>query len=211
MMKLAPLGLLPLALFACSPGPWSAPGTAVLSDLEDFQIVPSSAHENQDGIGTLIFGDIMVYDEMSEMALNNIEVEILTAWSGVYVLPESAIKLVQYPEAPADVMNGDATTADYCDIDPVDGYIDGDAPDWCSWWWDTDTAAFYEFGGDYAMSTETYQPTYMIGSTDSRGILRFYLYVDSMPHDAEGVDFAGASIWISIGVDALSVAIEVDS
>jgi len=209
MLKFVPLGLLPLALFACSSGPWPAPGSAVLSDLEDFEIVPSSAHVSQDGIGTLILGDIMVYDEMSEMALNNIEVEILTGWSGIYVLPESAVKLVQYPQPPADVASGDAVPADYCDIEPADGEIDSNAPDWCSWWWDTDTAAFFEFGSDYAMSPENFQPTYMIGSTNSRGILRFYLYVDSLPND-DGEDFTGSGIWISIGVDALNVAIEVE-
>ncbi len=210
MMKLATFGLFPLALAACSGGPYPAPATAVLSDLEDFTLVPSTAHRTQDGLGTLVFGDIMVYDDETEMPLNNIEVEILTGWSGIYVLPESAIKLVQYPQPPVDVQDGSSTVADYCDIDPEDGYIDSDAPDWCSWWWDTASSSYYELGGDYAMTSDNYQPTYLIGGTDGRGILRFYLYIDSMPFNTEDETFSGASIWISIGVDTLNVAIDVE-
>ncbi len=205
-MKLATCGLLPFLLTACT-GPWPAPATAVISDLEDFTLTPTSAHTSQDGIGTLVFGDVFIYDEVSEMPLNDIEVELLSGWSGIYVLPESAIKLVQYPNPPSDVADGTASVSDYCDVNG-DGFIDGDAPDWCSWWWDTESAAFYEFGGDYAMTPENYQPTYMIGSTDSRGVMRFYLYIDSMPYDAEGETFSGTSLWISIGVDQLTVEID---
>ncbi len=210
MMKLVTLAVLPLGLIACAGGPYQAPNGAMLSDLEDFQLTPTSAHQTQDGIGTLVFGDIMVVDEESEMPLNNIEVEILTGWSGIYVLPEGAIQLVDYPAAPDDVQSGNASVADYCDIDPADGYIDATAPEWCSWWWDTDSMSFFEFGGDYAMTSENYQPTYMIGSTDNRGILRFYLYIDSMPYSGEDESFTNSTIWISIGVDTLGVSINAE-
>lgn len=208
MMKRITFGLLPFALIACSDGPWPAPATAVIGDLEDFEIVASSAHISQDAVGTLVFGDLLVYDEVSEMPLNNIEVEFLALWSGVYMLPESAIKLVQYPQPPDDVIAGTASVDDYCDING-DSFIDSDAPDWCSWWWDTESAAFYEFGGDYAMSTENFQPTYMISSTDSRGICRFYMYVDSLPYSEESGEFSNAGIWISIGVDVQNVGLEI--
>ena len=208
MMKRLTFGLLPFALIACGDGPWPAPSTGVISDLEDFEVVPSSAHISQDAVGTLVFGDVQIYDELNERPLNNVEVEFLTNWSGVYVLPESAIKLVQYPQPPDDVLAGTASVDDYCDING-DTYIDSDAPDWCSWWWDTESAAFYEFGGDYAMSTENFQPTYMIGSTDNRGVCRFYMYIDSLPYDEDGGAFSNAGVWISIGVDALNVEITV--
>lgn len=211
MMKFTALAILPLTLFACT-GPYQAPYGAVILEVEEFSLVPTSAHISQDGVGTLLFGDLVVYDEVNEVPLNDIEVEILTGWSGVYVLPESAIKLVQYPERPSDVEDGTATTAEYCDIDE-DGYIDPSAPDWCSWWWDIESSAFYEFGGDYAMTSQNFQPTYMIGATDNRGILRFYLYVDSMPNegDGESVIFSSSSCWISIGVDTLLVEITTGS
>jgi hypothetical protein len=208
MMKRVTFGLLPFVLIACSDGPWPAPSSAVIGDLEDFEIVAGTAHQSQDGVGTLVFGDVLVYDESTEMPLNNIEVEFLTNWSGVYVLPETAIKLVQYPQPPEDVIAGTASVDDYCDINE-DGAIDSDAPDWCSWWWDTESSSFYEFGGDYAMSSENFQPTYMISSTDSRGVCRFYLYIDSLPQDSDGGSFYGASVWVSIGVDALNVGLTV--
>jgi hypothetical protein len=209
MMKLVTFGLLPFALIACGGGPWPAPATAIIEEVEDYSIVPSSAHEAQDGLGTILMGDIMVVDELTEMALDNIEVEILTGWPGVYVLPEGAIKLVDYPAPPDDVLSGASGVSDYCDVDS-DGAIDGDAPEWCSWWWDTDSAAFYEFGGDYAMTSENYQPTYMIGSTDNRGICRFYLYVDSLPMNEAG-EFSSVDIWVSIGVDSISLTLDAGS
>ncbi len=206
MTKLTPL-LLPAFLVACSSGPYPAPATAAIQDFEDYALTASSAHATQDGIGTLLLGDVMIFDEESQMPLNGIEVEIMTAWSGVYVLPETAIKLVDYPSAPDDVTSAEDVKS-YCDIDPEDGYIDASAPDWCSWWWDTESGMYYEFGGDYAATPDNYQPTYMIGGTDSRGLMRFYLYIDSLPNDGEG--YEGTSFWISIGVDTLTVEIDAD-
>jgi len=202
--------LLLLGLIGCSGGPFPAPATAVLGDFEDLTLVPSSAHVSQDGIGSLLIADALVTDEKSGEPLNNIEVEVLTGWSGIYVIPETAVKLVDYPEAPADVDPDDpASVAAYCDRDPEDGMIDADAEDWCSWYWDAGTGAYYEFGGDYAMTPDNYQPTYMIGGTDVRGICRFYLYVDSLPYDGEA--FTSASVWVSIGVDSTSFAIDVEN
>ncbi len=208
MMKLVTPALLSTFLVACPTGPFPAPATAVIEDMEDYGIVPSSAHLSQDGVGTLLLGDILIFDEVSEMPLNNIEVEILTGWSGIYVLPETAIKLVDYPSAPDDVTSAEDVKS-YCDIDPDDGYIDASAPDWCSWWWDTESGLYYEFGGDYAMTPDNYQPTYMIGGTDNRGLCRFYLYIDSLPNNGEE-EFDGASFWVSIGVDSLTIEIEAD-
>ncbi len=206
MNKIAALGLLSLALSACQSS-WPAPASAELSDLEDFEVVTSTAVQTADGVGVLLFGDIMVFDSDTDMPLNNIEVEILSNWSGIYTIPENAIKLVDGVSAPADVVDGTTPVADYCDVNPADGYIDADADDWCSWWWDTESQAYYQFGGDYAMGPDNYQPTYMIGTTDNRGVLRFYLYIDAMPYDAENATFSDAAVWFSIGVDTLTVAI----
>jgi hypothetical protein len=150
----------------------------------------------------------MVYDEVTQEPLNNIQIEVMSNWSGLYVLPQSAIKLVDAPEAPQDVLDGTAAPSEYCDVDG-DGTIDYDAEEWCSWWWDTETSQFYQFGGDYAMTPSNYQPTYMITGTDSRGLCRFYLYVDSLPYDPSTESFSGISFWISIGVDSIIGEIDV--
>jgi hypothetical protein len=212
-MKTARCVLIPLLTFACNGGPYPAPATAVLQEMENVSVTASTAHTAQDGIGTLLFVDAFVYDENTEVPLNDVIVEVLTGWSGIYVLPQSAIKLVDYPAPPQDVQDGTTSPSEYCDTDPQDGIIDDDAEEWCSWWWDTESAQFYEFGGDYAMTPGNYQPNYMIGGTDERGICRIYLYIDSLPYSGEGDQgsFSNASFWVSIGVDSTTVDIEVES
>jgi len=207
-MKTSRCLLIPLLLAACNGGPYPAPATAVLEEMENVSLVASSAHVAQDGSGTLIFADAYVYDSETEMPLNNVQVEVMTGWSGIYVLPQAAIKLVDYPSAPDGIEDGTESPADYCDQDG-DGYIDEDAEEWCSWYWDTESGQFYEFGGDYAQTTGAYQPTYMLSGTDERGICRFYLYVDSLPYNDTEAAFSGASFWVSIGVDSATVEIEV--
>lgn len=209
-MKLLALTAVPLLLSACASGPWPAPSTAVLSELEAYILVPSEVHIYQDGFGTLLFADAIVSDESTGLPMDGIEVEVMTNWSGVYVVPQSAIKLVDYPSAPEDVLNGSAAPAEYCDVDPADGLIDANADEWCSWWWDTETSQFYQFGGDYAMTNDDFQPTYMASGTDNRGICRFYLFVDSLPYSEESGEFSSTSFWVSIGVDAVVGEITVE-
>jgi hypothetical protein len=211
-MKRITLGMLPILLVACADGPFPAPGTAAIQEFDDLKINATSAHIVQDGVGTLVFADVLVYDEMTDMPLNNIEVEILTGWSGVYVIPDTAIKQVDYPSAPADVMDGSTPVSDYCDTDN-DGRIDAGADDWCSWWWDIEGGGFFEFSGDYAMTADNYQPTYMLGATDNRGVMRFYLFIDSLPSTTNGddIDFNSTSFWVSIGVHSVTGAIDIQN
>ena len=92
-----------------------------------------------------------------------------------------------------------------------DGYIDRDAPDECSWNWDTSGDVYFEIANDYAAA---YHANYLIGATDNRGIFRTYVYVDSLPStgggddDASGeVKYDGVQIWTSIGVDTAELSI----
>ncbi len=207
---------LPLFLSACANGYYPAPAWAAMSEIEDITIAPSTSLVSQDGLGVLILGDILVYDTNTEQPLAGVEVEMSTMWSGLYVLPETAIKLVDYPEAPEDVQSAEDVAA-YCDVwpDGGDDQIDADAPDWCSWWWDTETGQFYQFGGDYAMTPDNYRPTYMISGTDNRGLMRFYLYVDSLPYTATEDEttgsFSSAGVMASIGVENMTFSVLAES
>jgi hypothetical protein len=214
-MKLSALASLPLMFAACAllsaacgGGPYPAPAGTALSEIEAFTIVPTTAHTTQDGFGTLLFGDVIAYNESTNEPLDGVQIEVMSNWSGMYVMPQSAIKLVDAPAAPEEVQNGTTAPSELCDTD-ADGLIDYDAEEWCSWWWDTETEQFYQFGGDYAMTPSNYQPTYMTTGTDNRGLCRFYLYVDSLPYNEGANAYSGVTFWVSIGVDAVIGEIEV--
>ncbi len=190
-----------------------APAYARLSDQGDVTLAWSSEfNDTDDGVGVLVLLDFMVYDEEQGIPMENIRVEVLSTYGGVYVIPKTAVKIVPYP-----IMTEEEKAA-LCDQtgggengDEPDGYIDPDAPDECSWNWDTSGDVYFEIGNDYAAA---YHANYLIGATDNRGIFRTYVYVDSLPRtgggdDEEGGDvkFDTVNIWASIGYDQTEVAI----
>ncbi len=194
----------------CADGPYSAPAWASIVVPDAITLGSSDAYLEQDNTGSLIIADVAVVDEETGEPMNGIEVEVLTSWSGVYLLPEAAIKMVDYPAAPDGVSSWE-DVSNLCDTDQ-DGYIDADAEDWCSWYWDLETGSFYQFGSDYA-DAEDYRPTYLISGTDNRGLLRFYVYVDSLPYEAGGEEtasFGSANIYASIRVSSDSFEVGVD-
>ncbi len=174
----------------------SSPGDITLSWHQDFNGV-------DDGIGSLFLLDFMVYDSESALPLENIRLELLSGYGGVYLIPQTAVKIVPYPTLDDD------EKAALCDADD-NGYIDDDAPDSCSWNWDTSGDVYFELASDYA---NAYHPNYLIGATDNRGIFRTYIYVDSLPSsggsDEEGgedIQFQTVSVFANIGVDTTEVS-----
>lgn len=175
---------------------WEAPAFAALQMPADVTLTVSSVHESVDNSGSLLIVDVLVYNEDDGMPMDNIQVEVMSNWYGAYLIPQWAVKQVDYPGAP-----------DYSDCDSDgDGMIDADAPDECAWVWDVESSTYVEFAVDIA---EGYQPTYLVAPTDHRGLLRVYVYIDSMPATVDtstgeesSTSYSDIAISASIGHDS---------
>jgi hypothetical protein len=115
---------------------------------------------------------------------------------------------VGYPEASVDPTDADAIR-DACT--DSDGNFKSD-PEWCAWYWDTESGQYYQIGGQYISTSSEYSPNYFVGQTNNRGILEMYLYVDWFKAEGEEVStedessirysFSSATVSASIGVDS---------
>ncbi len=178
-----PIALLGLA--GCLPATGvQAPYEANLSLPDDVEISGDSVGGYDDDIGALILLDVLVFSDETGLPMNNIQVELLSNTSGVYLIPSSAVKLVA---GPAEVSEEQCVDAD-------GNYLD-DAPDECYWIYDSSGDQYIQFASDFANS---YKPNYMRGATDGSGILRAYIYVDAMPEDSAG-NYIDAAISVMLG------------
>jgi hypothetical protein len=176
-------------------GTYPAPAGSSLSMPEDVGISWSDDYnEEHDQIGMFIMSDLSVLDPAGRV-LDSVEVEVLSNWGGVYLLPITAVKTVDYPSSGAGIDTYEQFLA-ACDSDD-DGVIDAEAEDWCSWYWDSSSDQFFELASDYSDVAE-FGPNYFLGATDNRGLLRIYIYVDSLP-GSDGT-YTDVSISASIGV-----------
>jgi len=133
-------------------------------------------------------------------------VEITSNWQGAYLIPSEAVQLVGYPEATVDPTDEDAIRQACTD---ANGNFQSD-PEWCAWYWDTESQQFYQVGGQYISTSSNYAPNLMYGQTNNRGLMDFYIYVDAMPSIGGGTEAAGfgsISFGASIGVDDTTWAI----
>lgn len=195
LLKKAVVAPLALMVTACLP-PSSgveAPYSAALQLPEDITLAWNQEYNDvEDGIGALVLLDLLVYDADSGDPMDNIRIEVMSLWSGIYLIPQTAVKIVPPPAEPDPAE---------CDSDG-DGQIDFDAPDACSWseMFDTSGDQYFELASEYASA---YSPNLMYGATDEHGLLRVYVYVDSMPATADSesgvVSFDESGIWASIG------------
>lgn len=172
-----------LLLFAigCASGPYGAPEGSTIEVFANQNLVFDLAYaEAGDGLGLLLKEMAIVTTPSSTEGVaaggNEILVEVVSGWSGAYVIPESAVST-------------------------VDGYAEGcegDASEECADWFDIGTDQYVEFSGDY-QDLGGFRPTYMSGVTDNRGILDFYVFIDSLPVDDEGA-VIDIPLYASIGV-----------
>ena len=191
-------------LSGCLAEPVSAPSHAKLMAPADINLAWSIAYnETDDGVGSLVLLDFLVYHEETGDPMDNIEVEILSSWGGAYLIPKTAVKIVPPPEEldPSD-----------CDQDG-DGNIDEDAPDACSWYWDSSADQYFELATEFA---DAYHPNYLLAGTDEHGILRVWVYIDSMPVDSADEEngyytFDEINVWASIGHESTEVSIGTDN
>jgi len=179
--------LLALSL-GCASGPYGAPLGAEIAYLtgsdETGPIFDLAYNDPDDGVGLLLREQVMVTledsDQQRDVPLNNVLVELTSGWAAAYLIPSTAVTTVtEYEEA-----------------------CDGDASEECASWFDIGEDRYVEFGGEYT-DLGGLRPTYYRGGTNNRGILEFYVFLDSIPVDDEGEVFP-IPIFASIGVDSTS-------
>jgi hypothetical protein len=191
---------LPLATTGCISGAIPAPVGSELR-VPGSVSISISPNVSGDGFGAVIPLDVHVSKDGEP--LERIEVELKSGYpTGIYLLPAEAVKVVDYPNTPSDV-ESQQDVYDMC-VDENGNFSNED--EWCAWYWDTETAQYYQFGYDYAGGDEEFAPTYMIGQTDGHGNLRFFLYVDSLPIDESGAQ-VGTTIDATIATGTESFAV----
>ena len=173
----------------CSAGPFPAPYGASISYAVHTLSITNTATPSCDNSGLLYMNDVLVVDADGELPLENVIVEVeAPAWGGVYVLPQEAVMTVDFPTADDDVTTA-ADVRDACTDD--DGNFDN-TEEWCAWYYDETNAQFYQFGTDYA-DAGGYAPTYFIGHTDARGLMRIYNFIDCVSTELDIHATIGAS------------------
>lgn len=197
-------------LLACDPGPVGAPQSMVVTwegeeTATQINYVPNpeilALGDNQ---GFLFVRNVYVYAEplvgagqqagaplLEELPANGIQVEISSGYFGLGLLPETAVRVVDYPALPSGIETG-ADIREAC-TDDNGNYTN--AEEWCAWHWDAGTGQFFQFGVDYA-DGNGYLPGFMIAETDKRGVVPVYMWLDGIP--SGGGDF---DVVASIGHD----------
>lgn len=176
--------LLLAALTGCAPGPIAAPYGSSLVMPSDVDFSFDQAYSDSgDLTGGLFYTYIGVMGP-DGLPLNGIQVEITSGWTGAYLIAERAVRVV-------DDYEQDCTT------NPPD-----DPEDPCYAWFDVEGQEFVEFAGDYA-ELGGFGPTYMSATTDNRGLLPVYVFIDSVPVDSDG-EAVSVPIFASIGIETES-------
>ena len=208
MMRIFGIAVACLSI-GCVEGAIPAPESAKLEVPTDmvvaWDIDYNKAHDN---VGTVLMTDLFVYDSDENLPLEHIEVEVVINGGGVYAIPAEAVQLVGYPEASVDPTNAQAIR-DACTDEA--GNFKSD-PEWCAWYWDTESGQYYQIGGQYISTSSNYSPNYFVGKTNNRGILNMYMYVDWFK--ASGQEMAGdedTNIAYSFSSTVVSASIGVDS
>jgi hypothetical protein len=169
-----------------------APADAVLtvSSLAD-GIAWSTAYNGlEDGIGILAPVDALVVDGDGR-PLPYIQLEVISGYGGVYLLPEAAIQEVDPPNPETAGSNCDPKAAEY-DVE--------NCP-----WYDESSEVYFELSSAY---DGYYKPNYLLMATDNRGIGRFWMYIDSMPQSDEG-SWVDVSVSVGTGYQSELVPIVV--
>lgn len=198
-------------LGGCTDRTYPAPYDATVEVPEDFALYPSEYYYDWDAEGTLLFARSVVYHPTYETPLANIEVEIISGGSGVYIIPDEAIMLADMPSTAEGVSSYEEAEA-ACDQDG-NGQIDDTAGDWCSWYWDSESGSYYQLSGEYADTEDFYRPNYLLTGTNNYGVVEFYLFVDRMPHDSSGdeIEWYSVDVYVNITADTGYFTIKVDS
>lgn len=183
-----------IALIACGTGPFEAPpGSAVAAGTEGFTFTWNPDLYFEDGLG-YVYADSAYVEGTDQFgratALSSIVVDITSHWPGAYLLPDSAVKTVTDFTSEC----ADGTITDDGDAQICEGFLAASAGG----------DVYYEISGEYALADASdgdlsFRPNFLRGVTDTRGLVEFFLFFDSVP----GPD-SEFSIEYDIGVDTSS-------
>ncbi len=95
-----------VGLTAC-PAPVDAPYGAVLAEMDDVELTWDSSAAGAADYWFLVRADFLVYDSETNDPLNNVNIEILSGYPGIYILPTGVINVETCPE-------GDQQWQQYC-------------------------------------------------------------------------------------------------
>ncbi|MDG1483022.1 MAG: hypothetical protein P8R54_25755 [Myxococcota bacterium] len=200
-----------LLSMGCSSSIIQAPYGSAIVVPNSIEINWSEDYNDYDLAGVVQLFDVQVLDPEG-LPMENVQVEISTSYGGVYIVPQESIELVGYPSVPEGI-NSQADVREYCSDDQGNYTL---VEDWCAWYWDSVTDQYYSFAGTYADNFTSldsgdlywYAPTYVDASTNSRGLYRGYLLIDTLPDLGAG-SYADVVITVSIGVDVQTFSISV--
>ncbi len=177
--------LLLLTLVACGDsGPFGAEyGSQVIVPGDVEYVMDGGLATPDDQAGMLSYGYISVLNPEG-VPVPDVRIELISGWTGAYVIPEGAVRIIN-------------------DLDELcDGGASSD--EGCQAWYDTEGERYFEWSGEYE-DMDNLRPNYVQAVTNNRGLLPFYVFVNSAPMDAEG-EAQSFSIFASIGVDTDSFA-----
>jgi len=182
MMKLYTVvlsGLLALALAGCDNGPWDAPPNSQIKDIEDIKVAWF-------GCGT--------------------DAEPGCVESGAVVFPLTAIVVDQYEEPLNNVRVTYASGWNEIYLLPREVIEALALPDTERWTEIADSGQVWaQFSGNLEAD---YYPTFFEGWTEGNGTAEVWVWIDSMPTDAQTGQAKEAGILIDIGVDQLAVKLQ---
>ncbi len=189
----------------CMKEPLYAPvGSTVAVNPSTLDIAASPVFLQEDNVGAYFMVDAQVLDP-DGVPLENTQVEVQGPSAGIFVMPQSAVKFVDFPEAPEDV-----AAAQKEDCYTEDGVRDASENEWCAWYYDEERGEFYQFSDEYA-DAGGYQPNYALLPTDGMGIARFFMFVDQMPYTVNDDGTLGEqgdqSVFFTIRVHSVSLTI----
>ncbi len=208
--------------FACLADHEKAPFGSQVSVPEDVLISWSITNNDVDFRGLIIPFDVGVFRTNQSTGTSEplpfTEVEITSNYGGVYLIPQEAVGVLDYPSLPPGITS-EADVEAACS-DEGGNYEMNE--EWCAWWWDTRTSQFYQFDGTYADNYEEdtagnnyfYAPTYMVSETDRSGLVRAYLLIDSMPvlsNQGGEPTIQDVSVNVNIGWDSQAFMITTDA
>jgi len=178
-----------------------APASATLNAPSDVTVAwDDSLNAYDDGLGYLHLMQWSVVDETARdgagLMLSQIRVEFLSGTSGIYLLPETALRQVDAP----DNSTSDCTPGS-------DLYDVRTCP-----WYDNASQTYVQLSSNYSSeegenAEDLFRPNYLVAATNERGIVRMWAYIDSLQGSEEG--FAEGSVYGSIGHDSATVVIGV--
>ncbi|MCP4808906.1 MAG: hypothetical protein GY913_00350 [Proteobacteria bacterium] len=178
-----------LSLGCLSPIGHPAPNDYTLTQITEGLSVSwsSAANGYGDGIGVLAPIDVGVFDQ-DGYAAPGIQVEFLSNYGGVYLIPEAAIQEVDPPDPQEAGANCTPGHADY-------------DPEVCPWY-DESSERYFQLSASYSGE---YAPNYVLAASDEFGRVRVWAFVDALPESDDKFDATSVTILMGSSSGAFTI------